>query len=41
MTRKLEEFFDLPPTGCESDNTEPDTVPVTQLPLKEIDDTLD
>jgi hypothetical protein len=41
MTRKLEEFFDLPPTGCESEITEPDTVPVTQLQLKEIDDTID
>ena len=41
MTRKLEELFDLPPSGCESETTEPETVPVTQLQLKEIDDTID
>ena len=41
MTRKLEELFDLPPSGCESETTEPDTVPVTQLQLKEIDATID
>jgi hypothetical protein len=41
MTRKLEELFDLPPSGSESDTTEPDTVPVTQLALKEIDATID
>jgi hypothetical protein len=41
MTRKLEELFDLPPSGTESEPTEPDTVPVTQLQLKEIDATID
>jgi len=41
MTRKLEELFDFPPTGTESEPTEPDTVPVTQLQLKEIDATID
>jgi hypothetical protein len=41
MTRKLEELFDFPPGGSESDTTEPDTVPVTQLQLKEIDATID
>jgi hypothetical protein len=39
MTRKLEELFDLPPSGTET--TEPDTVPVTQLQLQEIDATID
>lgn len=41
MTRRLEELFDLPPSGCESETTEPDTVPVTQIQLKEIDATID
>jgi hypothetical protein len=41
MTRKLEELFDLPPSGCESEITEPDSVPTTQIALKEIDDTID
>lgn len=41
MTRKLEELFDLPPLGLESDTTEPDTVPATQIQLKEIDATID
>jgi hypothetical protein len=41
MTRKLEELFDLPPSGCESETTEPDTVPVTQIALQEIDATID
>lgn len=40
MTRRLEELFDFPPSG-ESETTEPDTVPVTQLALKEIDATID
>lgn len=39
MTRKLEELFDLLPSGCET--TEPDTVPATQIQLKEIDATID
>lgn len=41
MTRKLEELFDLPPSGFESETTEPDTVPATQIQLKEIDATID
>jgi hypothetical protein len=41
MTRKLEELFDLPPGDCESEPTEPDTVPATQIQLKEIDATID
>jgi len=41
MTRKLEELFNLPPSDCESNTTEPDSVPTTQLALKEIDATID
>ena len=41
MTRRLEELFDLPPSSAESDTTEPDTVPATQIQLKEIDATID
>jgi hypothetical protein len=41
MTRKLEELFDLPPSGRESETTEPDTVPATQITLQEIDATID
>lgn len=41
MTRKLEELFDLPPSGCESEITEPESIPATQLALKEIDATID
>jgi hypothetical protein len=41
MTRKLEELFDLPPSGAELETTEPDTVPATQIQLKEIDATID
>jgi hypothetical protein len=42
MTRKLEELFDLPPNACTSETTdEPDSIPVTQLALKEIDLTID
>jgi hypothetical protein len=41
MTRKLEELFDLPPSGCDSETTEPDTVPATQMQLQEIDATID
>jgi hypothetical protein len=41
MTRKLEELFDLPPTACESETTEPVTVPATQIQLQEIDATID
>jgi hypothetical protein len=41
MTRKLEELFDLPPSGSESEPAEPDSVPTTQLALKEIDATID
>lgn len=41
MTRKLEELFDLPPSGCDSETTEPATVPATQMQLQEIDATID
>jgi hypothetical protein len=41
MTRRLEELFDLPPSGCDSETTEPESIPVTQIALKEIDDTID
>jgi hypothetical protein len=41
MTRKLEEIFDLPPSGCDSETTEPATVPATQIQLQEIDATID
>jgi hypothetical protein len=41
MTRKLEELFDLPPSGCESEATEPESIPATQIALKEIDATID
>jgi len=42
MTRKLEELFDLPPNACTSETTdEPDSIPATQLALKEIDQTID
>ena len=41
MTRRLEELFDLPPSGCESETTEPATVPATQIQLQEIDATID
>jgi hypothetical protein len=34
MTRKLEELFDLPPSGCESETTEPESIPATQLQLQ-------
>jgi hypothetical protein len=41
MTRKLEDLFDLPPSG--SSDTEEDTsaIPVTKTALAEIDDTID
>jgi hypothetical protein len=41
MTRKLEELFDLPPSGCESETAEPESVPVAQLQLKEINEAID
>lgn len=40
MTRKLEELFDLPPSGSNSEESTPD-IPVTKLALAEIDDTID
>lgn len=40
MTRKLEELFDLPPSGCDSEQETPD-IPVTKTALAEIDDTID
>jgi len=41
MTRKLEELFDLPPSGCDSETTEPESIPTTQITLQEIDATID
>ena len=41
MTRKLEELFDLPPSGCESNTTEPSSIPTTQIALQELDATID
>ena len=41
MTRRLEELFDLPPSGCDSEVTEPSTVPATQMALQEINTTID
>lgn len=41
MTRRLEELFDLPPSGCESETTEPATIPTTQIALQQIDATID
>jgi hypothetical protein len=40
MTRKLEELFDLPPSTA-AETTEPESVPVTQIQLQEIDSTID
>ena len=40
MTRKLEELFDLPPSGSDSEEETP-AVPVTKSALAEIDDTID
>jgi hypothetical protein len=41
MTRKLEELFDLPPSGYDNETMEPATVPATQIQLQEIDATID
>jgi len=41
MTRKLEELFDLPPSGSESETTEPESIPTTQIALQEIDASID
>ena len=41
MTRKLEELFDFPPSGSESETTEPESIPATQLQLREIETTID
>jgi hypothetical protein len=41
MTRKLEELFDLPPSVGESETTEPESIPTTQIQLQEIDATID
>ena len=41
ITRKLEDLFDLPLSCCESEPTEPESIPATQLALKEIDTTID
>jgi len=40
MTRKLEDLFDLPPTGCESETTEPERIHATQMQLREIETTI-
>ena len=40
MTRKLEELFDLPPSGSDSEDTPP-TVPVTTQTLAQLDQTID
>jgi hypothetical protein len=37
----LEELFDLPPTGYDSETTEPESIPTTQIALQEIDATID
>jgi hypothetical protein len=42
MTRKLEELFDLPPSGCESESNEPSqAVEETRQQLAVIDQTID
>jgi hypothetical protein len=41
MTRKLEELFDLPPSGCDSETEDAPSIPVTKTALAEIDDTID
>jgi hypothetical protein len=41
MTRKLEELFDLPLSGCNSETTEPESIPTTQIALQEINATID
>jgi len=41
MTRKLEELFDLPPSGCDSESEDSSAIPVTKTALAEIDDTID
>jgi hypothetical protein len=41
MTRKLEELFDLPPSGYNTETTESATIPTTQIQLQEIDATID
>ncbi|CAB4138086.1 hypothetical protein UFOVP328_279 [uncultured Caudovirales phage] len=40
MTRKLEELFDLPPSGSDAEEETP-AIPVTKTALAEIDDTID
>jgi hypothetical protein len=40
MTRKLEELFDLPPSGSDTKEETP-AIPVTKTALAEIDDTID
>jgi hypothetical protein len=40
MTRKLEELFDFPPSD-EAQDDEPVSIPVTQIALKEINETID
>jgi hypothetical protein len=40
MTRRLEELFDFPPSNAAQDD-EPVSIPVTQIALKEINETID
>ena len=41
MTRKLEDLFDLPPSGFDSESEDTSAIPVTKTALAEIDDTID
>jgi hypothetical protein len=41
MTRKLEDLFDLPPSGFDSETENTSAIPVTKTALAEIDDTID
>ena len=41
MTRKLEDLFDLPPSGFDSETEDTSAIPVTKTALAEIDDTID
>lgn len=41
MTRKLEELFDLPPSGTDFDTDETADLPITKATLAELDDTID
>jgi hypothetical protein len=41
MTRKLEDLFDLPPSGFDSESENTSAIPVIKTALAEIDDTID